>query len=360
MSLCLICLSEVDNYITCHDPECKNIVCHDCAKDYIEHSASENRLPQCPTSDCNNLYLLSTIKKLNDERVEKIYKKACYDYFMLKSKKDIEEYIVYQNIIDKIREERKNFIRGEFPAAITLVINIALKTKLNKINKKNKAFGVIKDKSSRSCMISYCNGKLDENMICIKCESEFCKKCEKIININHVCKQTDIESVSFINLMVRCPNCSLPVQKSEGCNAITCAVCNTNFDYVSGEPSLLGNHGANIMFKVADYNILSNVYSEQYSNNCIKIMQEIESNKPPSPDMESITKILKKIYLKEDLKNYTELAIAFEKTCIKKYKYTEYIKIYSSIEEHHSKSTLNNKRLNEILEKCKFIFSFKI
>jgi len=355
--ICLVCIGEVEEYITCHNPKCKSIVCYDCAKSYVEHCANDNKIPQCPTVGCKNKFLLSSIKKLDDRNVEKIYVKACYDYFMIEKKQDNEDYIVYNDLIDKIRKERVNFIRGEFPPSITLVINIALKTKLNKINKKNKSFSVAEDKSSRLCMVSYCNGKLDDNMTCIKCETKFCKDCEiALINGHeHKCKEEDIKSVDLINNMVRCPKCFLPVLKSMGCNAITCAVCNTNFDYLSGENSLAGNHGQSVMFDVQDYNLLSVIYKEHYSKNCIAVLQEIENLKPSFPDVNSINKLIRKIYMdnlnkKADTTSMTKLAKAFENNELSKFNYVKYMSIYSSIELHHNKATLNFKQLKEILK----------
>ncbi len=355
MSICLICLSDVGQYISCHDPKCKSIVCHDCAKDYVTHSANENRLPQCPGDECKNLFLLSSIRKLGDKKIEKLYEKACYGYFMNKSKEEIDDHVIYQNMIDKIRKERKDFIRGEFSAAISLVIDVALGTKLNKINKNNKSFGVIKE-SKRTCMVSYCNGKLDENMECIKCENKFCKDCEKSLNRNgdHVCKPEDIEGVKSINAFVRCPTCNIPVQKSQGCNAITCAVCNTNFDYISGEKCSAGNHGASVMFELNDYNILSNIYKDVYTKYCIGILQAIENEKPSDPNEKIVINMLKRIYIRnndglDSEIDYHNLAKVFEKYVMCKFKYTEYMKIYNSIEEYHDKGILYSRRLKEIL-----------
>lgn len=64
--------------------------------------------------------------------------------------------------------------------------------------------------------------------------------------------------------------------------------------------------------------------------------------------------MLKRIYIRnndglDSEIDYHNLAKVFEKYVMCKFKYTEYMKIYNSIEEHHDKGILNSRKLKEIL-----------
>lgn len=356
INTCLICYDVVNEYISCSSLKCRNIICNDCAETYITYSAEKNLIAKCPGDKCECFYLISSILKL-DQNIINIYKKSCYDYLMNKSRKIIEDDSVYNQIIYKIKEDRIKFIRDNVPKAISLIIDIALKPKLNKIDKKNKLLNNV-IKSKKFCMISYCNGKLNDDLECIKCETKFCKTCERILSDNHICKIEDIESVSFINKLVKCPKCRLPVQKNDGCNAITCAVCFTNFDYISGEVCDAGNHNKSILVNISEYNILSDEYNEYYNKYVIDKLKKIESKKPKVSDIGPINNIVKKIYeeygvdieFQENEKILTDLAFKFEKYINNKIRYSRYIKLYSSIEDLHAGDGLTCVELNDILK----------
>lgn len=404
---CAICFSEAPKHIKCIDSECKTAICYDCAKMYVVESHEANLIPRCPRlgngKDCDNFYLISSIKKLDKESIT-MYQKSCFNYFMKRNRTDIQDDVVYTNMLKQLRKDRLAFIQKEFPASVALVVSIALKRKLNSIAKKNQAIKKKVKSASRSCMISYCDGKLDSEMVCIKCETSFCKRCEKMLLDGHKCKIEDIESVSFVNALIRCPKCKLPVQKKDGCRSITCAVCGTNFDYYTGEECAAGNHGKSIMISIRNYNILSNIYKEFYNTWTITVLRDIESKKPGVVTMDPVINILKKIYKMTDKdkndkdvdeendnkvvinaadeiddlfalgdekekevvddkkvaddknqkqinKLIIELATRFETYILKKHKYKHFVKIYSSIEKLHEGGKLTEEQLLVLLGK---------
>ena len=87
----------------------------------------------------------------------------------------------------------------------------------------------------------YCNGFLDEKLVCMTCHTSFCLQCEKLLTSDHKCRPEDIESISVIKDMIHCPQCQLPVFKDVGCDSITCSNCGQLFKYSTGEK---GGHGS--------------------------------------------------------------------------------------------------------------------
>ena len=190
--------------------------------------------------------------------------------------------------------------------------------------------------TTKNCMLSYCNGRLNKNFQCLKCENNFCKSCEKLKKDSHVCNKDDIESLKFINdNLVRCPNCNFPIQRSQGCDGMTCAHCKTNFDYSSGEKSAYGNHGQNKPIDIKDEFKLSNLYKDNYDEDIINQLIKIESKKPTIVKIDKLLETLSKI----DNQNYndfkTELIKQFEKFMLSKYNYKKYINTISTIESIH-------------------------
>jgi hypothetical protein len=180
-----------------------------------------------------------------------------------------------ERIVEKLRNEKKEFIRKSFYKAVDITIEIALASTLKKIKKSNKIHMAEVLKDSKRCMNVLCNGKLDEKSECIACAAKFCSKCEKRIaqGSKHTCDPDDIVSI-----------------KSVGCNAITCAVCRTNFDYITGKPCLAGNHTNDPALGLKDSTTLVSVYGPDYKDQDIKdTFAKIDSLRPPPYPFTKVT-----------------------------------------------------------------------
>ncbi|KHJ92264.1 zinc finger domain protein, LSD1 subclass [Oesophagostomum dentatum] len=80
-------------------------------------------------------------------------------------------------------------------------------------------------------------------MICAMCKTIFCFRCEEIISqtdpYSHFQKGAEMEEAmikadghSYLWIQEnskKCPKCSIPIQKTEGCNKMICAMCKTIF-----------------------------------------------------------------------------------------------------------------------------------
>jgi len=281
--LCMICFCEFNDSeikYTCANPSCNYFLCAECIEALITFSKNSNLIPTCLNKACNEIYLLSNIKGISANAM-KDYEDACFNYFMKKNSDTVKKRIDENEMIDKIRNERLKFIEQTFPKGISLVANLAFKDKMKKLDKQKRLIVNMKLKNAnRSCLNITCNGFLDPDFVCMKCGTNFCKKCEKRINQNHICKQEDLDSINLVNNMIHCPGCKLPIFKNEGCDSITCANCNTNFVYSTGKIGGHGSTNAKININISKPVNLSTEFSETIPNECLPLILKIESKKP--------------------------------------------------------------------------------
>lgn len=77
-----------------------------------------------------------------------------------------------------------------------------------------------------------CNGFVDSNWVCSICEKETCKRCHTIKEVDHECKQEDIDTADLIKKDSKsCPKCNISIMKTSGCDQMWCISCHTTFDW---------------------------------------------------------------------------------------------------------------------------------
>lgn len=281
MKDCDICfgpLSKVDKKYSCSNYKCDSNVCDECIEDLINYSEDSDLLPKCPIKECESIYILSNLKGLPNKVLDTYYS-ACLKNILKDHKDEVVNQINEKKILDKIRNERIIFLEKEYPLSISLVAKIAFKNKLSKLNKqKVKLKTNNSDELKQKCPGFTCSGFLNKNGVCILCDAVTCNVCKGVKNESHKCNKEDIETVTYMNKMVKCPGCFLPVLKSEGCDSITCSFCTTNFLYSTGE---IGGHGSsNIQIKTIEIRKLSDEYKEWMDGDCMSLLLQLESIEP--------------------------------------------------------------------------------
>ena len=351
---CNICYFPIEGiHIKCSDPSCITEICTDCLESYIEYHLNNGKgIPKCAMKGCKNgELLLSEIEKTKNDDLIKKYTKLIINHLKNDNSDDIFVETNKQLMIKKIRKERHEFILKEYPKAISFVIETSLKSKLNNIDKNNKEhIKEIVKKTNKKCPNIFCySGILDVDFTCLSCCQTFCKKCETKKDENHVCKDEDIETLKVVDSFVKCPKCKLPVVRSYGCNNITCSICKTNFDYISGKVTVAGNHSKDTLVLKQQKKISRLLSEEKYDQIIVDYMIEIENKQPENYSFTNIISILKK-YMSmenEDPKNIKELEKMerkmvenyeiYQKT---KYKNKEYYKHMILIQEAYEKKNI--------------------
>ena len=272
---CLICLSDFENKkYTCNDPRCTEYMCHDCMSRYIEISKQENRLLLCPRENCKGVYHENCLSRpfITD------FRSLIFNHYKLAKGSDILDIAREKTMYDMLKEERSKFFVETMPKMILKTANIAFKHRLVKVKKTQ----LVRESKriTRTCINIFCKGFLNENLTCVKCNTTFCKQCEDPLNEGgvHECDKGTVDSVTMINALIPCPSCGVKIEKGEGCMAITCAVCKTNFWYTTGEKGHAGNHGKSLQVHLHTSKNITLEYKDFIpSRECFKKIQEMET-----------------------------------------------------------------------------------
>ena len=114
----------------------------------------------------------------------------------------------------------------------------------------------------------------DIHITCEKCELEWCFKCHAPWHKNITCKEFRRGNKDFKSWIAgkdvkgnanghHCPSCKIPIQRSTGCNHMTCSDCRCEFCYRCGcrfvnLPGILGDHYSTLGFAGCKYNYQPN------------------------------------------------------------------------------------------------------
>ena len=351
--VCTICFSNETHTLKCADNFCTTRVCEDCFKVYLGHCLSEKSLVKCLNQYCKSYIVSNSFKPYND--YFELYKKVLVTAFMHSQGPEVKDKMITTKMISDLRSERRKFLK-QFPKAIELVVNVALSKKLNTIDKQNKlVISSLVTSSNKLCMTSHCNGKLNDKFICMKCSTKFCDKCEKVYKESHKCNEADVESLKFINTIMKCPNCGISIEKSEGCNGMTCASCKTTFDYGTGAAS---GHGSTNVIVGPQKTRFKFDFKQNYEPNITKKLFIIESKEPKEPSITILNNTIKKLLILQEEGKLEEIdkvgydiIKSFEKYIKSKLDYITFISVTVDITEQHMADVLTEDYLDEIIAK---------
>lgn len=259
---CSICFEEIkdnSNIISCYSMTCASVMCAECFAEMLDYANREGIYPTCPDKECEGEYchidfghitaMTSKYKQQKDPpTVLSLFCKILWRHLTRTAADQIDNKLRSRKIIENISRKRIEYIRDNFPIAISKCASYAFKSKIQTANRNHvKRLEKATDKSNaRSCFSAVCVGKLvsnDDNEImkCDTCEIIYCMKCEKKKTSGHQCKQEDIETVKYMLNCTPCPKCQTLVERSEGCALMRCTRCGTNFIYGSGKAEGGGN-----------------------------------------------------------------------------------------------------------------------
>ena len=187
----------------------------------------------------------------------------------------------------------------------------------------------------------------------MKCDTNFCLKCEKIKRDEHKCKETDVQNIEFLKTISQCPNCKIPIEKSEGCRSMKCANCHTMFDYYTKDKADHG--GSNKDINIKEKIKLSNEYKKIYSEEIIKLLMLFEQTIPTVDFEKNNQKILNIVteYVSNGKTNTEEyslkVSMIYSKICLFEYKYKVTLNKISEIEDLHEHNELTYSNLKKII-----------
>ena len=155
--------------------------------------------------------------------------------FLICLKKNVENYerIINKTLIDISIETLESMLSTLEFEPIFMNINVdhysAIKESPTEEVKKPKNIYNYK------CNTTNCNGFLNENFLCIICNSNYCKECFILKTESHICNQSDLDNFNLIKKISKpCPGCGECIHKIEGCDQMFCTSCGTCFSWDKG------------------------------------------------------------------------------------------------------------------------------
>lgn len=328
LKTCFVCLSEPENFIKCR---CSALLCYECTETYLEFSKLNNTIIKCK---CNKEFMFDEVPKNFIGEFSLMYFNYIQrNHFLIE--KDNKDQI--EKIISNVIEKRKKIIETKLPACLSLVINISLPHKIKEINKGNLK---INDTKKICFNINCKTGSLNlvgEIYECNTCFSSFCLKCEKPMAKNHKCDKNDLASFNEKEKIVKCPKCSVCIERSEGCDFMTCNLCKTHFNYKTLEITGCGSFNKDFNLKTHE-NIVLDLKIENE-----EIIDLISSLKKPGKIK------FKKLLGYLESEDYLNLYKEYSKIQNKKDKIKIYYEKLELIRKEHSDNELTLEKVKQIV-----------
>ena len=378
MKSCCVCFEQIGtNYITCLNYSCDFSICKDCFVRYIEFCIENDKFPKCPNAKCDQDYENSKYRRFLSADM---YGELMKTYIEILIKKYLNYIDLTKNdneFFNNVLKEKNDFIQN-LPKAITFTINVALKEKKNQDVRRNRKMEMTRMKlmdkdsekvfSKKKCCNLICDGYLRSaggKYECNLCDTKFCLKCEKPIKGDgHQCSESDMETKKLVDSMAKCPNCRSPIEKNGGCNYMTCARCNTNFDMSTGKTSgNIGNDGKSVLFsdQKHEFNELVKDCMETYSDSAdmtrllgtinqmyFEKMKPINTEKNETRLINLLTELVKSEGPRSDGRHLSIMKAydRFKKNSLYK---SKFIKCGNLIEEQHNSRTLTPDILKKVI-----------
>ena len=99
--------------------------------------------------------------------------------------------------------------------------------------------GNVLESETKKCPVVECKGYFNEvTNKCGLCETVICDKCNiplQGMSTGHICDPSLVATMSLISHQTRkCPKCSVPISKIDGCDQMWCVNCKTGFSWKTG------------------------------------------------------------------------------------------------------------------------------
>ncbi len=263
---CNICMDTCTDAWKC---VCGASTCKSCFATYISF---QSKVAVCVGTNCKELINPMKLDGWLEAGCVAMYKTAALRYITALYSADsgvtLED--LGLNNDDLIERTRLRYLES-FPLCIRLTIRQVM---MDKVPASDKAV-FEKIETVDKCLLKTCKGLLEES-VCNICGLVKCEECgdECKSGAVHKCDPATLESYKYIQGLVKCPRCAVSIEKSSGCNYLTCAVCATRFEMTTGR---IGDHGGHTVpvKKVRD-KPLSTELGEFYEAGLIKDIKKLE------------------------------------------------------------------------------------
>ena len=332
--------SEDEIYLGCELGLCDAALCSDCLSSYLEYAHKNTLAPVCVAQGCNEWYPFNLIALTGNEGAIDTYLDLIYTLVKKDESSALDALHIQSKLLSKLLEDRLEFLETNIPKALSVVVKAAYQEDVDRISNRyrNEITKVANQNESRkSCLNLICRGYLDDQNKCVLCGTVLCSKCEQEKVKYHRCKKEDLESMKDLKKLVECPDCHVRIERSMGCDHMTCVSCGAKFNYKTGEKSEFGSQNKKV--KLVKQHTLYTEYSDLLSLKGKAMLLLFEKRVPIYPNKKDIWRIMDnmtpKIASKGALSEIPtksmkiKLCLAVEKYKQKQKQYREHI-LYSS------------------------------
>lgn len=203
---------------------CEHIVCRTCLSNWLREGPPQN--PSC--MECKRPYKpMELAVYLPQSWMKNEYRQAVGRWLTHTSKAWEVEANAFATTEKKIKK-LKDTLLDEYNKIRKIKENIRNITDEVEYLKKT-----MNDKiSAIKCPMENCDGWVITGEICPTCDTKHCERCGEGAPDGHVCNPDIISNLDMVKRVSKpCPRCSIPIQRTEGCNQMWCTNCNGAFNW---------------------------------------------------------------------------------------------------------------------------------
>lgn len=243
---CNICYEVNEKHNNCD--KCEFITCIECIL----------KIDKDVCINCNNNLSLSCFKYIH--KISNIYKKHYI-------KKYIQIYKDYSNIIILRYINHKNLKQNVYITELDTYQVLSI------------------------CKKNNCIGNINQDYVCLHCNTKYCIKCEEPIEFEHICNEIILSNLEYLKQNTKkCPICFTYIEKiPESCNDMKCVSCGSYFNWRNLFIDTKQNTNDH-------YNNLNNIKYKDLYEKYLENYEKTALNKYSTKSLISNKKNVKKLY----------------------------------------------------------------
>ena len=250
-SFCSICFehfnASIHKPIRCPVASCHNTACRKCFQIFL--CGDDVSVPKCMF--CNTQFTHSQLQHIGLSKAFLTGEFAKHQQDILFAQEQAmlpaaQAAVAHDKLVKNIDDQIKD-IHAQIKALTALKDDLMqTKRQLQRHDPSNVGADAT-DQFIHRCADSDCNGFVSSAWKCATCDKHTCAHCRELKNNrddpHHVCNPDTVASVALLKADTKpCPNCKIPVHKTEGCDQMFCTQCKRLWSWNTGKFETRGHN----------------------------------------------------------------------------------------------------------------------